>query len=114
MSMSPTTSWDAALEQLTALPGTLQKEHGAANFMRAARYRRNGRLLFERSIGPLLQEGRKLEVVLGFVDSAVAEAAGLTRDDGYTDASSEFLAARLRDTETGEIIDVAACAALAE
>ena len=114
MSMSPTTSWDAALEQLTALPGTLQEEHGAAHFMRAARYRRNGRLLFERSIDPLLQEGRTLEVVLGFVDSAIAEAAGLTRGDGYTDASSEFLAARLRDVKTGEIIDVAACAALAE
>ena len=113
MSMSPETSWDAALEQLTALPGTLQEEHGAANFMRAGRFRRNGRLLFEKAIEPMLREGRSLEVVLGFVDSSVAEAAGLTRDDGYTDESSEFLTARLRDVGTGEVFDVAACPALA-
>ena len=114
MSMSPTTSWDAALEQLTALPGTLQEEHGAANFMRAGRFRRNARHLFESTIEPMLREGRSFEVVLGFVDTSVAEAAGLTRDDGYTVGSSEFLAARLRDVATGEIVDVAACPAMAQ
>ena len=114
MMMSPDTSWDAALEQLTALPGTLQEEHGAANFMRAGRFRRNARLLFEKAIEPMLRDGRQFEVLLGFVDSSVAEAAGLTHDDGYTVGSSEFLAARLRDVATGEIVDVAACPAMAQ
>jgi hypothetical protein len=113
MSMSPETSWDAALEQLTALPGDLQEEHGAANFMRAGKFRRNGRALFEQAIEPLLKDGRKFEVVLGFVDSAVAEAAGLSREHGYTIGSSEFLAARLRDADSGEIVDVAVCPAIA-
>lgn len=112
MSLSPETSWDAALEQLTALPGELQEEHGAANFMRAGKFRRNGRALYENTIEPLLREGRRLEVLLGFVDSAVAEMCGLDREHGYTIDSSEFLSARLRDASSGEIIDVAICATL--
>lgn len=110
MPMSPDTSWDAALEQLTALPGGLQDEHGATNFMRAVRYRRNGRRLFETAIAPLLREGRRLEVMLGFVDTFVAESGNLTEKDGYTPASSEFLAARLWDADACEIIDVSVCA----
>jgi hypothetical protein len=107
MSLSPNTSWDAALEQLTALPGELQEEHGAANFMRAGMFRRNGRMLFDSAIEPMLHAGRELEVVVGFVDSAIAEAVGLGPDDGYyTPSSSEFLAARLRDVDTGEVLDV--------
>jgi hypothetical protein len=107
MSLSPNTSWDAALEQLTALPGELQEEHGAANFMRAGMFRRNGRMLFDSAIEPMLHAGRELEVVVGFVDSTIAEAVGLGPDDGYyTPSSSEFLAARLRDVDTGEVLDV--------
>ena len=52
--LSPGMGWDAALEQLTALPGEHQPVHGAANFMRAGVYRRNGRRLFDEAIAPLL------------------------------------------------------------
>ena len=71
MSLSPNTSWDAALEQLTALPGELQEEHGAANFMRAGKFRRNGRMLFDHAIEPMLHAGRELEVVVGFVELTI-------------------------------------------
>ena len=105
--LSPGMGWDAALEQLTALPGEHQQHLGTINFMRAGIYRRNGRRLFEEAIAPLLNEGRTLEVILGFVDQAIAGELGLTHEDGYAIGSDQFLAARLRDAATGEEIHVA-------
>ena len=105
--LSPGMGWDAALEQLTALPGEHQPVHGAANFMRAGVYRRNGRRLFDEAIAPLLGEGRSFEVVLGFVAQDIASELKLGEDDGYCIGSDEFLAARLRDVSTGELVHVA-------
>ena len=100
------TTWEEALEQLTTLPGTLQEQWGAANFMRAGTYRRNGRRLYEEAIVPLLAVGFKLEVVLGYVDPAIAEQEELSEKHGFSSANGEFLAARLRVVDSGETIDV--------
>lgn len=104
--LSPGTSWDAALEQLTALPGELQHKHGEANFMRAGSFRRNGRRLFDEAIVPLLQSGREFEVVAGFVDPAIAAEADIPLRGG----AGEFLSAKLRDTRSGEVLEVSVAA----
>lgn len=105
------TTWEAALEQLTALPGTLQEQWGASNFMRAGTYRRNGRRLYDEAIVPLMAAGLELEVVLGYVDPAIAEQEGISEKHGFTSANGEFLAARLRVAGSGETIDVSILAA---
>ena len=106
MRLSPQMSWENALDALTALPGDLQEKYGEVNFMRAGHFRRNGRCLYEKAILPLLKEAGELELVLGFVDAVIATEAGLGPDDGCLPGSDRFLAARLLDPKTGEILDV--------
>ena len=106
MLLTESAGWEDALEQLTALPGSLQDQFGDVNFMRAGRHRRNGRRLFEEGIRPLLAAGRRIEVVTGFIDNRIAEEAALGRDDGFIIGSDEFKSAILRDVDSGELIEI--------
>lgn len=108
MRLSQQMSWEEALDALTALPGELQARYGEVNFMRAGHFRRNGRLLYEKAIVPLLAEFGELDVVLGFVDTSIAAEAGLGPDQGYMAGSDRFLAARLMDAKTSDVFDVQA------
>jgi hypothetical protein len=106
--LSPTTSWESALEQLTALPVEHQDAYGAMNFMRAGRYRNNGRRLFDEIKRVLTENDLDMEVVTGFVDTSLVETLGIANDEttvascpDFVAASCKFLAARLRHQETG-------------
>jgi hypothetical protein len=99
------TPWEDALRALTELPEEHRGEHGRENFLRAGRFRRNGRALWDWICETFIADGEQYEVVLGFVDSVVASGAGLTPEQGYVEAMSQFLACRLRSVSTGAIVD---------
>jgi hypothetical protein len=78
--MDSSTSWAEAFKELTVLPGLAQEEFGGENFLRAARFRLEGRALFEETIVPFMEAGgpgRAYDVVMGFVDREVGRSAGI-------------------------------------
>ena len=101
------TPWLTAVDELTALPPDLQARFGEVNFLCAARHRRNARRLYDGGILPLLREGGEYEVLLGFVDRALAES-GEDLGGPPLEGMSEFLAARLRHSGTGLVVEVRA------
>jgi hypothetical protein len=107
--------WENVLLEMTTLPGTLQEEHGDSNFLRAGRYRRNARELWERGLLPVLRPlpaGYQVEVLLGFVDQILAHETGLDEVEGFVPGMTTFTAARLRLPTSGLIFDVAVSPAI--
>ena len=97
MLLTSSTSWEDAAEQLTTLPNDLQQEFGSMNFMRAGQFRKNGRVLFENVIKPLLTNDNSYEVLLGYVDHSI-----LDKVEGSTELSAKFASAILRNTKTSD------------
>jgi hypothetical protein len=102
------TTWDAVLRELTTFPDdNLQQLHGDANFMRAGRFRRNARRLFEEVLEPLIRLEGEIEVICGFVDLGLIVEVMEVIPDGVPDGVCEFRAAKVKVLSTGRILDVA-------
>ena len=95
--------WESAMRLLTALPAPHAAEHGDVNFLCAGRHRRNGHRLFNERVLPLVESGRQLTVLLGFVDASVARATGVGADDPLLPLATEFRGVRLYDAAADEV-----------
>ncbi len=100
------TEWGDALRELTRLPGGMGGSLSEVNFLRSGRFRRNARRMFDDCVRPLLEGGASFEVLLGFVDREIARSSPGELGEGFVPEMSDFAAARLRNRETGEIVDV--------
>lgn len=100
MPLTSNTSWEDAADQLTTLPSDLQEEFGSMNFMRAGRFRTNGRALFEKVILTITTD-TAYEVLVGYVDHTI-----LDKVVGATALSTKFASATLRNVITGDVITV--------
>lgn len=101
--ITPGTSVDEAIENLTRLPESLQKIHGTSNFIRSLPYHGNARKLIEQEINPLVEEGRAFHIDTGYVDRSIYSCENFT---GVNPLVTQFAAAVLIDVETGEVIEV--------
>ena len=95
------TPWEEAQQELVALPAEHQSDYGDDNFLRAGRFRRNGKALWEHVRSSLMAPGENYEVVLGFVDASVANASELGKHEFFVPAMTQFLAVHLRCSATG-------------
>jgi len=94
-------TWEEALRELASLPEQHQESHGDENFLRAGRFRKNGRTMWDWVRASHLVSGETYDVVLGFVDGIIADEAALRTNPAFVDAMTQFLACHLRCRETG-------------
>ena len=97
MRLTSTTSWEKAAELLTTLPPSFEEAYGSINFMKAGKFQKNGKRLFEEFILPkIVQLDTEFEVLSGYVDSSL-----LFHDIPYAnDMSAKFERAVVRDIKT--------------